>query len=181
VGQYYLICNPKKRQYLRPHAFGSGMKLMEFANDECGPLLGLAVLLADGNGRGGGDLRLDDIPEKVGRHKLRPGLVGSWAGDPIVIDYADRGNHMIGLEGIAEEVLEKVRGEYEEEDRAEIQTLNNVNLYTAARVAFEDISDDVIRLVGAAEGRHGHPWSRMDLSDDGWRRRPAWGDEPVNA
>lgn len=46
-----------------------------------GVLAGLAILLADGNGRGGGDLHSEND------------IVGSWAGDNIVItgDYADTG------------------------------------------------------------------------------------------
>jgi hypothetical protein len=44
-------------------------------------MLGLAILLADGNGGGGGDLRSNNP------------VVGSWAGDPIVVagDYATEG------------------------------------------------------------------------------------------
>jgi len=46
-----------------------------------GVLAGLAILLADGNGRGGGDLHSEND------------IVGSWAGDNIVVagDYADEG------------------------------------------------------------------------------------------
>lgn len=82
MGQYYLIVNIDKEEYLTPHNFGDGSKIMEFGNSRSGVLLGLAVLLADGNGRGGGDLRTDDP------------IVGSWAGDRVVVggDYADEGN-----------------------------------------------------------------------------------------
>jgi hypothetical protein len=58
------------------------MKLLEFGCNSEGTLTALAILLADGNGRGGGDLRCDDDP-----------IVGHWAGDRIVVagDYADKG------------------------------------------------------------------------------------------
>lgn len=84
MGQYYKIVNLDKRQYLNPCAFGDGLKLMEFACSSHGTLAGLAILLANSNGRGGGDLRSD--------HEI----IGSWAGDRIVVagDYAmcgDRG------------------------------------------------------------------------------------------
>jgi len=81
MGQYYKIVNIKKKEYITPHAFGDGAKLMEFSMSSSGVLAGLAILLADGNGRGGGDLN----SEKE--------IVGSWAGDNIVItgDYADTG------------------------------------------------------------------------------------------
>jgi len=81
MGQYYKIVNIKKKQYISPYTFGDGSKLMEFSMSANGVLSGLAILLADGNGRGGGDLNSD-----------KP-IVGSWAGDNIVItgDYADDG------------------------------------------------------------------------------------------
>ena len=81
MGQYYKIVNVKKKEYITPHTFGDGAKLMEFSMSANGVLAGLAILLADGNGRGGGDLNSNSS------------IVGSWAGDNIVIagDYADPG------------------------------------------------------------------------------------------
>jgi hypothetical protein len=81
MGQYYKIVNIKKKQYITPHTFGDGAKLMEFSMSANGVLAGLAILLADGNGRGGGDLHSEND------------IVGSWAGDNIVVagDYADEG------------------------------------------------------------------------------------------
>ena len=81
MGQYYRIVNVKKKQYITPHTFGDGAKLMEFSMSANGVLAGLVILLADGNGRGGGDLNSENP------------IVGSWAGDNIVIagDYADNG------------------------------------------------------------------------------------------
>ena len=81
MGQYYKIVNIKKKQYITPYTFGDGAKLMEFSMSANGVLAGLAILLADGNGRGGGDL-----------HSTND-IVGSWAGDNIVVagDYADMG------------------------------------------------------------------------------------------
>jgi len=80
MGQYYLVVNLDKGEYLYPHKFGDGLKLLEFGASGCGTMTGLAVLLADGNGRGGGDLHSDNP------------IIGSWAGDRIVIagDYADK-------------------------------------------------------------------------------------------
>ena len=81
MGQYYKIVNIKKKQYITPHTFGDGAKLMEFSMSANGVLAGLAILLADGNGRGGGDLHSEND------------IVGSWSGDNIVVagDYADEG------------------------------------------------------------------------------------------
>ena len=84
MGQYYVIVNLDKHEYLKPHDFGEGAKLMEFGASGCGTMGGLAILLSDGNGRGGGDCQSDSP------------LIGSWVGDHIVIagDYADVGSHV---------------------------------------------------------------------------------------
>jgi hypothetical protein len=80
VGQYYKVINLDKKQYLHPHRFGDGLKLMEFGMSSCGTMAALAILLSDGNGRGRGDIRSQSP------------LVGSWAGDRVVIsgDYSDK-------------------------------------------------------------------------------------------
>ena len=106
MGQYYHIVNLDKKQYLHPHKFGDGLKLREFGASGDGTMMALAALLADGNGRGGGDL-----------HSDHP-LIGSWAGDRIVIagDYADDGRFVDNSER---------------------------NLHTEACEQFEDISDRI--------------------------------------
>jgi hypothetical protein len=107
VGQYYKIVNIKKKQYISPYIFGDGSKLMEFSMSASGVLAGLAILLADGNGRGGGDLHSEND------------IVGSWAGDNIVVagDYADEGKFV------------------KEADR---------NLYNVASIEGEDVSLKVL-------------------------------------
>lgn len=76
MGQYHIIANLDKKEWLHPHDFGCGIKLAEFAFASEGPMAGLALLLASSNGMGGGDIfvedEFDDIP-------------GRWAGDRIVI------------------------------------------------------------------------------------------------
>jgi hypothetical protein len=81
MGQYYYVVNLDKKEYIHPHKMGDGLKLLEFACSTGGTMTALAILLAEGNGKGGGDLR--------GDHPV----IGSWAGDRIVIagDYADKG------------------------------------------------------------------------------------------
>ena len=80
MGQYYQIVNIDKREFLDPHQFGDGLKLLEFACSRYGILTGLAILLANSNGRGGGDLMAADKD-----------VAGRWAGDRIVVagDYAE--------------------------------------------------------------------------------------------
>lgn len=81
MGQYFKVVNTTKEQVITPHKFGNGAKLMEFSSDGMSVMQALAILLADGNNRGGGDLRSERE------------IIGSWAGDNIVItgDYADEG------------------------------------------------------------------------------------------
>lgn len=78
MGQYHIICNLDKKQYLNPSTFEDGRKLKEFGSSGMGTMYALSVLLSESNNRGGGDF-----------HTEHP-LVGSWAGDRITItgDYA---------------------------------------------------------------------------------------------
>jgi len=81
MGQYYLVMNLSRKEYIDPYAFGDGRKLFEISMSGMGTMTALAVLLTNSNGRGGGDFYQDD-PEKI---------IGSWAEDKIVIsgDYHD--------------------------------------------------------------------------------------------
>ena len=122
MGQYYKIVNLDKQQFLNPHDFGNGAKLLEFGSSGSGVMLGLAVLLSDGNGRGGGDLNDD-------KRRLKPKLkklIGSWAGDRVVVtgDYADA-NRFIPT--------------------------GEMNLYGHAAEYFKNISLDVVEVLCADE------------------------------
>lgn len=99
MGQYYTIINLTKKEYISPHALNDGAKLLELNNT----LTGLAVLLANSNGRGGGDLNVhgdyntktrkwsytEEQKEKLAKVQA---VAGRWAGDKIVIqgDYAEK-------------------------------------------------------------------------------------------
>lgn len=158
MGQYYYIVNLDREEYLHPHKFGDGLKLMEFSNSAGGVLCGLAVLLADGNDRGGGDLRSDHP------------TIGSWAGDRIVVagDYADGGNF---LDGVPEDELQAVADEHYSEG---YQEADRVTLYAYAGARFDDVSDDVIEAIVDGEGEW-HPLADIDLAEDGWRQRGEYG------
>ena len=84
MGQYHIVANLDKKQFLMPHRFDNGLKLREFGCSGGGTLMGLTLLLAaqnKGGARGGGDWHIESP------------LVGSWAGDRIVIagDYPEKG------------------------------------------------------------------------------------------
>lgn len=75
MAQYFLFVNITKRQFFDPHGLGGGAKFSEWTDPTCGirPLVGLAILLGDGYEHGAGGPRCEGP------------LVGSWAGDQIVI------------------------------------------------------------------------------------------------
>lgn len=68
----YLIINFDSLEYLRPQAFGEHGDLASVMGSHDGILFALAALLADGNGRGGGDL--DEAA-----------VIGTWAGCRIAL------------------------------------------------------------------------------------------------
>lgn len=106
MGQYHYTVNWDRREYLDPHRFGDGLKLMEFGNSSGGTMLGLAVLLASSNqggARGGGDLHPwhggpgyegrenSFIVSEAYEERLMKHVVGRWAGDRISVlgDYCE--------------------------------------------------------------------------------------------
>ncbi len=119
MGQYYKIVNLDKQEFLDTYTFNDGAKLLEFGCSSEGTLTALAILLADGNGRGGGDL-----------HSENP-IIGSWAGNKIVVagDYADE-QKFLNIEQIAKHKMLK-DGE-------------DPNLYDYAAEHFKDISEKAL-------------------------------------
>jgi hypothetical protein len=98
MGQYFLIINMDKKQYLHAHKFKDGLKAWEIAAG--GQMLkGLSLLLTKSDGGGGGDFQEDPT-----------GIVGSWAGDRIWIvgDYDSSKLYDTarqGYENISEKVI----------------------------------------------------------------------------
>jgi len=131
MGQYYLTVNLDKQQFIYPHKFGDGLKLVEFGASGDGTMFGLAVLLADGNGRGGGDLRSDDP------------IIGSWSGDRIVVagDYADGGKWL------TEKQIQQFYDNNPDEKPRHAEHDMTVGLYQYANDCFEDISVKVIQAI----------------------------------
>lgn len=178
MGQYYLACNTKKMQYLSPHGAGDGAKLLEFSSSQFGMMSCLAILLAEGNGRGSGDLSTEGLSEE------EKSLIGSWAGDPIHItgDYADP---MVGIPKslIGKPYYPDGKGKpsqlFGKEKAPEGEEPRRPNLYEAAHYFFEDITDRIITVIAKGDGRHGHPFATMDLSESGIRDcAPGWSVKP---
>jgi hypothetical protein len=82
MGQYHYIVNTTKKEYLDPHCFSHGLKLLEWSQSAGGTNTALAILLSNSNGRGGGDLHSEHS------------IIGTWANDNIVVagDYAGKGD-----------------------------------------------------------------------------------------
>jgi hypothetical protein len=78
MGQYHIVINLDKKEFIHPHEIGNGLKLHEQCGWRYSTATVLTMLLAASNGRGGGDF--SEHP-----------LVGSWAGNRIAFigDYAE--------------------------------------------------------------------------------------------
>jgi hypothetical protein len=78
MGQYHEVYNLDKRERIHPHRIDNGLKLYEQVGHIASTSTALFALLANSNGRGGGD-----FPEHP--------FIGRWAGDRILIqgDYVE--------------------------------------------------------------------------------------------
>jgi hypothetical protein len=78
MGQYHTTYNLDKREFINPHRIDNGLKMYEQIGFMRSTSTALFLLLANSNGRGGGD-----VPANP--------LTGRWAGDRIVVqgDYAE--------------------------------------------------------------------------------------------
>lgn len=88
MGQYHYIANIDRKEFIHPHRFGDGLKLMEFGLSGTGTMAGLAILLAASNKsapRGGGDLHPRASADAQYAQLLMDHIVGRWAGDRIAI------------------------------------------------------------------------------------------------
>jgi hypothetical protein len=81
MGQYHALYNVSKKEMVIPHHLDMGAKLREHTGGTGSMSDATYLLLANSNGRGGGD---------VEPHPY----VGRWAGDAIVVqgDYAEAGD-----------------------------------------------------------------------------------------
>ena len=162
MGQYYLIVNLTKKQFLYPHCFNDGLKLKEFGCSSQGTMMALAVLLADGNGRGGGDVFSQAYREEEERYKNHKRktfpdaqkyndlLIGSWAGDKIVVagDYGDPYKYLTKQEIRR---YERIYKNTEPEDRHRFMK-NDTNLFGVASKLYEDISEKILKVLVDAGG-----------------------------
>lgn len=168
IGQYFKIANLDKREYLDPHAFGDGLKLLEFGCSSMGTLLGLTLLLRSSDEGGGGDFgNRGEVPSSAWER------IGSWAGDRVVIcgDYDAPGKwiddeiraHPLYLAQHMEAVA------YNAEHGASYDP--TPTLYSLCGSVFRDISGEIIEIaqLGGEPIRYAEEWSSA-LDHDPERR-----------
>lgn len=90
MGQYWYPVNLDKKEFIRPHYLGAGMKLWEQLANHPGTGAALIILCAaQREKRGGGDFAMDTDNEEY--NKIAKQVIGRWAGDRIALvgDYAE--------------------------------------------------------------------------------------------
>ena len=152
-----MIVNVDKEEYLHPHKFNEGLKLMEFGPTGDGMMFALAALLADGDGRGGGDLFINCTEEEFtldednynrfqscgGQYIYIHKLFGSWAGDRIVIagDYADK-NYIPLVDDQLKEAVSDNLYHYVQDEKSN----------------YKDISEEIIQAIAEASASWTSPF-----------------------
>lgn len=105
MGQYHTTYNLDKQEFIHPHHIDNGLKLYEQVAHISTTSTALFALLANSNGRGGGDFPEHD-------------LIGRWAGDRILVqgDYAKEGDNgyvapdvLEGFKDISEQVVDMLK------------------------------------------------------------------------
>ncbi len=181
MGQYWMVCNLDKKEFISPHKLGCGLKLWEQLANHPGTGAALIILCAAmPEQRGGGDLMLEDEPGFVGDLKRAAGVsyseiakrtIGRWAGDRIAIvgDYAKRDDlppednadliyHLCGSDEDRWSAVEHYR-KYAE-DTGLTKYKDKADRLAAAQL-YRDISDDVCTVIEhELQGK---------FTGDGWR------------
>lgn len=154
MGQYHLTVNLDKREFIKPHDLGDGLKLWEqIGHSYGGVATALVALLAVSNGRGGGDFRADD-PD---------GVVGRWGGDRLAIigDYAEDSD--LPEEFKAESIYARCHTDNEEYTIGTDTFREHENCEIPAEDHYTDISPMVRRYLREELG--------IRYYGDGWMKR----------
>jgi hypothetical protein len=121
MGQYFVILNLDREEYLDPNQFGEGLKLFEF----CGlTMAGLTVLLTH---------------EADGYFDQGSALLGAWAGQRVVIagdEAATAGDYL------SDDQLRRLQDALAEPERRSPWLLNSAHLF--ARHCCQDISEPLL-------------------------------------
>ena len=87
MGQYHILVNVDKKEYVIPHDIGSGLKQWEQIHTEPSIQHAMYALMCCSNYRGGGDLGEDN-------DVVYTEIMGRWVGDRVLIvgDYGEDGD-----------------------------------------------------------------------------------------
>jgi len=159
MGQYFMIINLDKKEYLDPHKLASGLKFWEILASQSATRA-LAFLLRQSNEGGGGDYHGKTYQED------KKSFVGRWAGDKITIvgDY-DQSNLYSRCQTISE--MNSHNKWCTEENRPEL-LLKREDL-------FKDITDKMLPQYNEFIEI---PEYQVDLQSDGWRENKEKSDSP---
>ena len=165
MGQYWMVVNLSKKEFVLPHRVGAGLKLWEQLANHPGTGAALIILCAAmPEPRGGGDFDLEvnwHGPERIdmsGPGKMPetyPDIakrtIGRWAGDRIALvgDYAEKKD--LPPRFHAETIYERCCEQYEGTDEA-----------------FTDVSDDVAAVIEHELTGHytGSGWRRWNENEE---------------
>jgi len=148
MGQYHLTVNLDKKEFLMPHKFGVGLKLLEQYGVPSGIPDALFMLMCCSNGYGGGDFQDNSNT-----------IVGKWAGDRVAVigDYAVDGD--LPMMWDAKHIYSMCHNLSECED---------YECTADASSHYMDISDMVITVMMLND-----PDLHIDTNEVGWRGRQA--------
>ena len=140
MGQYHMLFNLTKKEYICPYNLGYGLKLWEQSGGVIGGIGNvLYILLACSDGRGGGDYNIDKNYNKQLIGGKREVIAGRWAGDRIA-----------------------VIGDYAEDDDIKVDGINASKVYSNAEEEYTEISH---LLIPVLEKMYTVKFSK----NDGWR------------
>lgn len=180
MGQYWLVVNLDKKEFIDPHKLGAGLKLWEQLANHPGTGAALIVLLAaEREQRGGGDLDIDvnwHGPEReFPKHNITPG--------PMPEGYIlfDKDTHEVKESTLYPDIARRtigrwagdriaIVGDYAEDSDLPDSPVPASKIYDKCiEGEFKDISDDVCRVI--EHELHGK------FVGDGWREFKVMEDE----
>jgi hypothetical protein len=142
MGQYFMIVNIDKKEFVHPHRIGAGLKFWEICANNSARVVPFLLRSSAEGGGGDADEWHDPQPAGVVDDAASSNTCGRWAGDRIIItgDY-DTPSYEI--------TVAEARADGWGEDGIKRDTKPNgmvkCTLYHYAQLKFKDISEWVVR------------------------------------
>lgn len=174
MGQYWLLVNLDKREFVDPHKVASGLKLWEQLANHPGTGAAMIILCAAmPQPRGGGDFDLSNEESNPEYQEIAERTVGRWAGDRIALvgDYAEdtdlpkkfHASTIYNLCRASEDGTEELLWNYRNRllnlernggDIAQIEQIKSQIAYIRRTTSYTDISEDVCAVIEHELGGH---------------------------